>query len=569
MKLNWNSCSLTDGWQRGVQAFYWGLGLKEEDLKAPQVGIGVPLLDGNLCNSHAMNLVEGLRTSCRAAGLIPFAFGVSPVSDNMVQGLEDGGASLVSRNTIANGCEMVCSAHRYDAIIGMHHCDKNGPGFAMALARMNYPGLIINGGTIMPGQHCGKATSILDVYDAQVKHKAGLMSAEEAEAILRTGCPGPGGCGIAASFNTWGLAMEAMGLALINSSSTPAIAPEKAADIARAGQSIRVMLERNIRPRDIITRKSLINAMTTVAAIGGSSNAILHLLAVAREAQIEFTLQDVQRITRSTPVYCNFAPRGTGTMYDLHKLGGSGRLLRQFLDLGLLDGDCLTVSGASLCSALESFTAVEEENALIAKPGKPFKSTADLQVCFGNVAPDGMVLKVSAEGVKHFSGRAVCFESPRDVETAATQGRIQPGCVVVLRGLGPVAAGMPELHIVSAALALPELKGKVALISDSRVSGVSSGIIGVHCAPEAAVGGPIGMIRDGDLIEFDLEKGKVHWSPSDRREESHVPATNSPQYRSAYLHDFAAVASQANHGCVSRFVVAKNALSERMVNTVE
>lgn len=550
MDLNWNSKTLTNGWQRGVQAFYWGLGLKEEGLRAPQVGIGVPLLEGNLCNSHALHLVDQLRASCRDAGLIPFPFGVSPASDNLVQSLEDGGASLVSRNMIANGCEMVCSAHHYDAIIGMHHCDKNGPGFAMALARTNYPGLIVNGGTILPGNHCGRPTTILDVYAAQAQCKAGLISQDEAESILRTACPGPGGCGIAASFNTWGLAMEALGLALINSSSIPAAVPEKQADIARAGAAVRILLERNIRPRDIVTRQSLTNAMTTIAAIGGSTNGVLHMLALAREAQVDFNLKDIQAICRKTPVYCNFAPRGHATMYDLHKLGGSGVLLKHLLDLGLLDGSCLTVSGQTLSESLAEFPAVNSSSTFVAC-NTPFKDRADIQICFGNLAPDGIVFKVTAENVTSFQGNALVFESPRDVESAAVQGHIKPGTVVVLRNLGPVAAGMPEVHIVSAALALPELKGRVALVSDTRVSGVSSGIIGVHCSPEACVGGPIAQVQNGDKIEFDLLAGTIHWQPS-------VPPTplvpQTRKYHAAYLYDFANTVSQASEGCVSRWI---------------
>jgi dihydroxy-acid dehydratase len=551
MDLNWNSKTLTNGWQRGVQAFYWGLGLKEEGLSAPQVGIGVPLLDGNLCNSHALQLVDYLRDSCRNAGLIPFPFGVSPASDNLVQSLEDGGASLVSRNMIANGCEMVCSAHHYDAIIGMHHCDKNGPGFAMALARTNYPGLIVNGGTILPGDHCGRPTTILDVYAAQAQYKAGLISQDEAEKILRTACPGPGGCGIAASFNTWGLALEALGLALINSSSIPAAVPEKHADVARAGAAVRILLERNIRPRDIVNRQSLVNAMTTIAAIGGSTNGVLHMLALAREAHVDFGLDDIQAICRKTPVYCNFAPRGHATMYDLHKLGGSGVLLKHLLDLGLLDGNCMTVSGQTLADSLADFPEIDPASTFVANK-VPFKSRADIQICFGNLAPDGIVFKVTAENLDRFEGTALVFESPRDVETAAVQGRIKPGTVVVLRNLGPVAAGMPEVHIVSAALALPELKGRVALVSDTRVSGVSSGIIGVHCSPESRVGGPIAQVQDGDRINFDLVAGTIDWQPSN------APSTidsATKKYHAAYLHDFAATVSQASEGCVSKWVL--------------
>jgi dihydroxy-acid dehydratase len=294
--LNWNSRSLTSGWQRGINAFYWGLGFSAEDFAKAQVGIGTPLLDGNLCNVHAHELATLIREGCAGAGLIGFPFGVSPVSDNITQGHEGGNASLPSRNHIANGTELVCTSHCYDAIVGLHHCDKNGPGFAMALARTNYPGLIVNGGSILPGCHRGRDATILDVYDAAAKAANGTMDYEESEQIIRTACPGPGGCGIAASFNTWGITMEVIGLSLPDTSSRPAVAEEKREECRRVGAALRLLLERGIRPRDILTRKAFVNATTTLAAIGGSTNGILHLLALAREAGVAFTLQVIQML---------------------------------------------------------------------------------------------------------------------------------------------------------------------------------------------------------------------------------------------------------------------------------
>ena len=555
MPLNWNSQELTQGWQRGTQAFYWGLGFQESDFQKAQVGIGTPLLEGNLCNVHAYRLAGLLRDSCGEAGLVAFPFGVSSVSDNLVQGQPSGAASLISRSMIANGCEMVCSAHRYDAVIGLHHCDKNGPGFALALARLNYPGLIVSGGSILPGCHNGKPTSILDVYAAQAQFNAGTMSREESEEIIRTGCPGPGGCGIAASFNTWGIALEAMGLSLINTSSSLATDESKLADCKRVGQAVRKLLELDLRPRDILCKRSLYNAMVTIAAIGGSTNGVLHLLALAREAMIDFSLLDVQRICRSTPVCCNFAPRGSGTMFDLHHAGGTGGLLKMLLESNLLDGECMTVSGMTLAESLESIQTIQADGELIATPAKPFKSYADIQVCFGNLAPDGIVFKVASESQRVFRGQAICFETARAVSDAAVQGKIKPGHMVVLRGLGPVASGMPEIHIAAAALSAPELKNQVALLSDTRVSGVSSGAIGVHCAPEAAVGGPIGHVQDGDWVSFDLLQGIIHW-------ESERPALKVNWRRDpnepTYVREFTSMTTQANHGCVSHCALSRS-----------
>lgn len=552
--LNWNSRSLTRGWQRGVHAFYWGLGWQEEDFDKPQIGIGIPLLDGNLCNRHAHELAQSIKDGCAEAGLIGFPFGVSPVSDNITQGHEGGNASLPSRNHIANGAEMVCSAHCYDALVGLHHCDKNGPGFAMALARLNYPGLIVNGGSILPGCHQGKPTTILDVYDAAARAANGTLSFDESEQIIRTACPGAGGCGIAASFNTWGITLEAIGLSLPDTSSIPAVDDAKRAECRRVGAAVRRLLERGLRPRDILNRRAFINATTTLAAIGGSTNGILHLLALAREAGVDFTLRDIQAICRRTPVLCNFAPRGAGTMHDLHRLGGTSVLLRHLLDGDLLDGSCLTVTGQTLAENLAGAPPVPADQSLIAPLENPFKAYADIQICFGNVAPEGVVFKVSSLDSPRFHGAAICFDDSKAVHEAAAAGRIRPGHVVVIRGSGPVACGMPEVHVASAALAVPELKGRVALLSDTRVSGVSSGAVGVHCSPEAAVGGPIAAVRDGDPISFDLLEGVIRVEADLTAPERAAPP-RPIQYERGYLADFAATVSQAHDGCVSRWVL--------------
>jgi dihydroxy-acid dehydratase len=549
--LNWNSRALTHGWQRGINAFFWGLGFKQEDFDKAQIGIGTPLLDGNLCNVHTHELAKLIQEGCKETGLIGFPFGVTGVSDNITQGHEGGSASLPSRNLIANGAEMVCSSHFYDALIGLHHCDKNGPGFAMALARLNIPGLIVNGGSIMPGCHKGKPTTILDVYDAAARANSGTMSFEESEQVIATACPGPGGCGIAASFNTWGIALEAMGMSLPDTSSMPAIEAGKREECRRVGAAVRILLEKNLRPRDIITKASMTNAMTAIAAIGGSSNGVLHILAVAREAGVDFTLRDIQAICRKTPVLCNFAPRGSGNMVDLHRLGGTSMLLKHLLKAGLLDGSCMTVTGRTLAENISGAAEVPQPNPLIAPLDAPFKEYADIQICFGNLAPNGIVFKISSMKEPRFKGRALCFEDSKSVYDAAAAGQIQPGHIVVVRGCGPVAAGMPELHVASAALAVPELYGKVALISDTRVSGVSSGAIGVHCSPEAVVGGPIGYVKDGDEIEFDLITGEitVHANLDAR-----LSGAEGVRHTRGYLADFAATVTQAHEGCVSQWV---------------
>lgn len=552
--LNWNSQNLTHGWQRGVTAFYYGLGFSDADFDKAQIGIGVPLLDGNLCNVHAYSLAKTIAEGCQSADMIGLPFGTPAVSDNITQGQEGGNASLPSRNMIANAAECVVSAHSYDALIGLHNCDKNGPGFAMALARMNYPGLIVSGGSIMPGCHKGQDISILDVYDSQAAASVGAIEKSEADEILRTACPGPGGCGIAASFNTWGIALEAIGLMLPFSSSTPAIDNAKKDECLNVAAAVKHLLAENIRPRDILTRKAFENAAATIAAIGGSTNGILHLLALAREAGVDFQLQDIQQILKKTPVYCSFAPRGKKTMVDLHHLGGTPLLLKHLLKAGIIDGSCLTVTGKTLAENLAEIGDVPADQDLIAPLDQPYKEYADMQICFGNLAPGGIVFKVSSMQESHFTGVACCFDEAKGVVDAVEAGQIKPGSVIVLRNLGPVASGMPEVLVATAALTVPELDGKVAFISDTRVSGVSHGAIGVHCSPEAAVGGPIGLVQDGDEISFDLLAGTIQLGISDEEFQKRAAAlTIKPvQHTRGYLADFSATTSQAHHGCVSK-----------------
>ena len=551
-ELNWNSRRLTQGWQRGVTAFYYGLGLTDEDFQRPQIGIGVPLLDGNLCNVHAYELAQRIADGCKAEGLIGFPFGTPAVSDNITQGHEGGNASLPSRNMIANAAECVVSAHGYDALVGLHNCDKNGPGFAMALARLNYPGLIVSGGSIHPGCHNGKDITILDVYDTQAAASVGATSQEEADAVLRKACPGPGGCGIAASFNTWGIALEAVGLSLPSSSSIPAIDPAKREECLNVGAAVKHLLEMNLRPRDVVTKASMTNAAVAIAAAGGSTNGVLHLLALADEAGVDFDLRDVQELFRSTPVLASFAPRGQRTMVDLHHLGGTPVFLKVLLDAGLLDGSCITVTGKSLAENLAQTPAPPADQDLIALVDEPFKPHADMQICFGNLAPDGIVFKVSSMQSSSFTGEAICFDTAKAVADAVEAGKIKPGSVIVLRNLGPVASGMPEVLVATAALAVPELDGKVALVSDTRVSGVSHGAIGVHCAPESAIGGPIGKVQDGDKITFDLLAGSIQLEVSDEELQNREAIAPPGRSERGYLRDFAATVAQANRGCVSR-----------------
>lgn len=552
---NWNSRELTQGNRQGIKAFYHGLGWTREDFDKPLVGIGTPLHEINLCNLHSYAIGESIKSGLEGSNLLGFRIGIPSVSDNITQGHSGGNASLPSRNVIASSTEMVTTSHRFDGFIGLHHCDKNGPGFAMALARSNLPGFIVSGGTIRPGSLNGRELTIQDVYDVQAACEIGKATRTELDAVIRHACPGPGGCGIAASFNTWGLAMEAIGLMPPFSSSNPAEGEEKIRECLQAGNWMAKILQADVRPRDIVTRASLRNATAMIGAAGGSTNGILHILALALEAGVDYGLKDIQQVLRSTPVYCNFAPRGKGTMIDLFRMGGTPMLIKHLIGAGVLDGSAPTLFADSLSAQVAGANDVPGDQDLIAAAGAPFKARADIQVCFGSLAPDGIVFKVSSRQETSFGGPAICFSDADSLVEAVNESRIRPGHVVVLRGMGPVAMGMPEVLLATAALSNPELDGKVALVSDARVSGVSHGAIGVHCSPEAAVGGPIARVKNGDRIAIDLLEGQISWEEVQTGPDNTHPAFPPFGGREIYLREFSENTTQAHQGCVSKQVL--------------
>ncbi|QXD25628.1 dihydroxy-acid dehydratase [Opitutia bacterium ISCC 51] len=551
--LNWKSRELTDGENIGIQAFYYGLGWDQDDFQKPQIGIGTPLHEINLCNMHSHEIGESIKEGLEGSDMHGFRFGVPSVSDNITQGHGGGNASLPSRNVIATSTEMVTTSHRFDGFIGLHHCDKNGPGFALALVRTNLPGFILSGGTIKPGCLNGEDLTIQHVYDEQAKVEVGSSTPEKLLAVVKNACPGAGGCGIAASFNTWGLAMEAIGLMPPFSSSNPAEGEEKRDECRQTGEWMKSILLSGKRPKDIVTKAALRNATAMIGASGGSTNGILHLMALAAEAGVDFGLRDVQAILRDIPVYCNFAPRGRGTMIDLFKMGGTPMLIKHFIEMGVLDGSVPTLFAESLADQVKDAPVVPEGNDLIAPAGQPYKSFADMQICFGSLAPDGIVFKVSSRADPVFEGTAICFNDVPSLVQAVTDNKIQPGHVVVLRGMGPVAMGMPEVLVATSALSTPELDGKVAFVSDTRVSGVSHGAIGVHCAPEAAVGGPIAFVQDDEPIRIDLLKGEIDWQGKPEGK----PGGDFKPYDGprVYLREFASSVAQADHGCVNKSLI--------------
>ena len=551
--LNWNSRRLTTSPNAAITAFLHGLNWDQKDFDQPLVAIGAPELDLNLCNrgSHelAMVAVEG----CKAEGVHAFKCGLPGISDNLTQGIDGGRYSLPSRDWIADAFAGMATAHCFDAMVGIHFCDKNFPGLALAMVRNDFPSIIFSGGSIMPGTYQENPITILSAYDAQAAAQQGDIDPEEADQIIRNACPGRGGCGLMATFNTMAMVGEAIGLMPPASASTHAEDPAKKDELTTAGALIRNLLQKDIRPSQILTKASFENAMKTVCAVGGSTNAVLHLLALALEAGIAFDLKDIQRIARQTPVLCNFAPRGPFNMIDLHRLGGTPTLFAHLISQGVLDGDCLSVTGKSLRENYANADALPPDQELIATVDQPFKAFADMQVCFGNLAPEGIVFKVSSLAEPRFSGEALCFETADQVVQAAAAEQIRPGHVVVLRYQGPVGEpGMPELLVASAALSTPQLDGKVAFVCDGRVSGVAHGAIGVHCAPEAAVGGPIAAVQNGDRISFDLKEGSIHLHLSDEELTQRLAQWQrrpTPEGTDPFLRRYAALVKQASQGC--------------------
>ncbi len=451
-------------------------------------------------------------SGCGEAGVLGMPFGLPGVSDAISMGHPGMRMSLVSRGLLADAIEMVCEAHLYDAFVGVHACDKNGPGAVMAMARMNIPSLLVSGGTILPGCHDGEEITIKQAFAAAGLHRVGRMDRSTRDAIVRKACPGPGGCGAMYTFNTMGCTFEAMGLTLPYSSSIPAVDPLKQRECEQVGSAIKLLLEADIRPLQLLTKSAFVNGIVTAAAIGGSTNVVLHLLAIAREAGVDLKIEEFQEIFRRTPVIANFAPRGPKSMVDLHRVGGTPALLKVLLAEGLIDGDILTVTGKTLRQNLQSLPELSHGQDVVAVGGKFFKESADLQIVFGTLAPDSAVFKVPFDQTR-WTGPARVFNGEAGMVNAVAQGDIKPGDIVIIRYVGPQGApGMPEMLEPSSAISsVPELNGQVVLITDARYSGVSGGAIGGHVCPEAfEPGSPISLVENGDPIVLDLQAGLLN-----------------------------------------------------------
>ncbi len=497
--------------QPAAQAMLYGIGLTEEDLKKAQVGIASMGYDGNTCNMHLNDLAASIKKSVWSNQLVGLIFNTIGVSDGISNGTEGMRYSLVSRDVIADSIEAVCGAQYYDALITVPGCDKNMPGSLIAMARLNRPSIMVYGGTIAPGKFKGEDLNIISSFEALGQKIAGQLSDGDFKGIIMNSCPGPGACGGMYTANTMASAIEALGMSLPYSSSNPAISEEKQKECELAGKAIRILLEKDIKPSDIMTIKAFENAITIVMTLGGSTNAVLHLIAMADAMGIALTQDDIQRISDKVPFIADLKPSGRYLMEDLHKIGGVPAVMKYLLNQGFLHGDCLTVTGVTIAENLQSVPDLDFNNQSIIYPiSNPIKPTGHIQILYGNLATEGSVAKITGKEGEFFEGPARVFDGEKELINGIQSGRVKPGDVVVIRHVGPKGApGMPEMLKPTSAIIGAGLGKSVALITDGRFSGGTHGFVVGHITPEAYNGGNIAIVKDDDIIRIDARKRTI------------------------------------------------------------
>lgn len=555
-KLNKYSKTITqDPTQPAAQAQLYALGLTEEDLSKAQVGIVSMGFDGNPCNMHLNTLATKIKLGVWKNNLIGLIFNTIGVSDGMSNGTDGMRYSLVSRDVIADSIETVCGAQYYDALITVPGCDKNMPGSLIAMGRLNRPAIMVYGGTIAPGHYKGEDLNIVSAFEALGEKIAGKLSEHDFKEIVKHSCPGPGACGGMYTANTMASAIEAMGMSLPYSSSNPAVSEEKKKECVEAGKYIRLLMERDIRPRDIMTRKAFENAITMIIVLGGSTNAVLHLLAMARAVNVPLTIDDFQTFSNKVPVLADFKPSGKYLMEDLHKIGGVPIVMKYLLKKGLLHGDCLTVTGKTIAENLAYIPDLDfETQKIIAPLEEPLKPTGHLQILYGNLAERGSVAKISGKEGERFEGPARVFDGEKNLIAGIANGRVKSGDVVVIQNEGPKGApGMPEMLKPTSAIIGAGLGKTVALITDGRFSGGTHGFVVGHITPEAFEGGLIGLVKDDDIIEIDAVNNTINVKISDAEIATRRAAWKQPALKvtNGVLYKYAKLVKDASHGCVT------------------
>lgn len=535
------------------RAFLRAVGMRDEDFEKPIVAVGSPAGEITPCNLNLGLQAKYVKEEIRRSGGFPIEFATISVSDGIGMGHEGMRYSLVSRDLIADSIEIVLQAHHYDAFVGIGGCDKTIPGIIMAMLRVNIPSIFLYGGTIMPGEHRGQHITIQDVYEAVGRFQAGKITEDELYEIECRACPGPGACGGQYTANTMACVAEALGISLPGSSSYPAVDPERKFVCYDVGRQILELHRRNIKPRDIVTRRSLENAIAVVAATGGSTNAVLHLIAIAREAGVELTLDDFARISKRVPLIADLKPGGRFVMYDLHRAGGVPNIMKILLSAGLINGDVLTVTGRTLEESLSMITPRYSE--VVRSLENPLKRDGGLIILRGTLAPEGAVMKISGAltKTKHI-GPARVFESEQECFQAVQRRMIKRGDVVVIRNEGPKGApGMPEMLQVTAALVGQGLIEDVALVTDGRFSGATRGMMVGHVCPEAFDRGPIAAVRDGDTIIIDIERERIDLQVPEheiRRRIEQLPPPE-PKFKTGVLGKYIKMVQPASKGAVT------------------
>ena len=555
IQLNRYSSRITQDKSQGAsQAMLYGAGLTPEDMAKPQVGIASVWYEGNTCNMHLLELAAAAKEGVDGTGCLGLRFNTVGVSDGISMGTDGMSYSLQSRDLIADSIETVMAAQWYDANISIPGCDKNMPGCMMAIARLDRPSLVIYGGTIRSGEFRGGKIDIISAFQSYGEAISGTLSEEDRETVVRRACPGAGACGGMYTANTMAAAIEALGMSLPYSSSTPAVAEEKLEECRRAGAAVRNLLELDLRPSAIMTRAAFENAMVLITVLGGSTNAVLHLLAIAHSAGVDLSIDDFQKVSDRIPFLADLKPSGRYLMEDLHDVGGTPAVLRMLLDRGLIDGDCMTVTGRTLAENLASLPDLEGGQDVVLPFDEPIKPTGHLQILRGNLAPEGSVAKITGKEGERFAGPAQVYDSEESMVEALERGGIRAGSVIVIRFEGPKGGpGMPEMLKPTSALMGAGLGDRVALVTDGRFSGGSHGFLIGHVAPEAQEGGPLALVRDGDRIEIDAVRNTIDVALDDDEMEARREAWAAPplKARRGTLYRYIKTVSSASTGCVT------------------
>jgi len=555
MELNRYSKTVTqDDSQPASQAMLYGVGLTEADMKKAQVGIASTWYEGNTCNMHLNGLSKFVKEGVQQNGLVGLQFNTIGISDGITNGTEGMRYSLVSREVIADSVEAVTAAHYYDGLVTIAGCDKNMPGVVMAMIRVNRPSLMVYGGTIASGNYKGQKLNIVSAFEALGERYAGKISDEDFKGVIKNACPGAGACGGMYTANTLSSAIEALGLSLPYSSSNPAMSKEKKEECLKAGEYIKLLLEKDIKPSDILSKKAFENAMRIVIVLGGSTNAVLHLIAIAKTAGIDFTLEDVTRMNNETPLIADLKPSGKYLMEDVFAIGGVPAIMKYLLSKGLLHGDCLTVTGKTLRENLGAVNDFPEGQDVIYPVEKPLKTSGHLRVLYGNLAPEGSVAKITGKEGESFTGSAIVFENEFECIAGIRDGKVKAGQVLVIRNEGPKGGpGMPEMLKPTSALIGAGLGNSVALITDGRFSGGTHGFVVGHVCPEAFDGGPIALVKDGDVITIDAVNNKIDMQVSAEELAERKKQWTQPELKVKFgiLYKYAKQVSSASKGCVT------------------